>query len=625
MRLSSVLLTAGIFILAGALCVLAAVFAVRMVEDNSRLAVIRVLGEANINWADADTDGLQVFVIGTAPTEAARFRALSTAGTVVDAARVIDQMTIAEADDIAPPRFSIEILRNEAGISLIGLVPASTDRDELVNRVDRLTRGTTVSDLLESADFPTPDGWEAALDFSTLALQLLPRSKISVEAGQVSLTAMTDSAEARVRLEEELMRKLPGEVELELNLSAPRPVITPFTLRFVKDSDGARFDACSADEEDARDRILAAARRAGVPEDTTCTIGLGVPTRKWSEAAAKSIAATDELGGGTLTLSDADIALIALEGTDQALFDRVVGELENSLPDVFALKAVLPKTPEASAEGPPEFLAILSPEGAVQLRGRVAGEIARQTVDSFAKARFGSTAVRTAARVDDTLPAEWSIRVLAGLEVLTHLNNGAVTVTPDEVAVRGITGSQTATADISRLLSEKLGEAQDFAIDVSYDKKLDPVLGLPTPEECEAQIADVMAETKITFQPGSADIDTGSETVMDEIAAILRRCEDIAFEIGGHSDNQGRDSMNLELSQARAETVLNELRDRRILTASFIAKGYGETTPIADNGTEEGREANRRIEFRLIAEAPAEDADDTAAAAEEEDTSNEQN
>ena len=63
--------------------------------------------------------------------------------------------------------------------------------------------------------------------------------------------------------------------------------------------------------------------------------------------------------------------------------------------------------------------------------------------------------------------------------------------------------------------------------------------------------------------------------------------------------------MNLALSQSRAESVLNELRVRRVPTSSFSAQGYGETQPIQDNGSEDGREANRRIEFRLIRPAPS--------------------
>jgi OOP family OmpA-OmpF porin len=58
--------------------------------------------------------------------------------------------------------------------------------------------------------------------------------------------------------------------------------------------------------------------------------------------------------------------------------------------------------------------------------------------------------------------------------------------------------------------------------------------------------------------------------------------------------------MNLNLSQARANAVLFELQRRRILTKNIVAKGYGETRPIASNGTEQGREQNRRIEFKHI-------------------------
>jgi len=92
---------------------------------------------------------------------------------------------------------------------------------------------------------------------------------------------------------------------------------------------------------------------------------------------------------------------------------------------------------------------------------------------------------------------------------------------------------------------------------------------------------------------------------MDQIAEILQDCGNLRLEVQGHTDSQGREEMNLSLSQARAESVLNELRARRVLTGSFLAKGYGEAQPIADNGTEEGRESNRRIEFRLIKPEPS--------------------
>ena len=317
----------------------------------------------------------------------------------------------------------------------------------------------------------------------------------------------------------------------------------------------------------------------------------------------RTIAALAELGDGTVTFSDAEVTLAAAEGADPALFDRVIGELETSLPDVFVLNAVLPVAPDAES-GPAEFIATLSPEGQVQLRGRLEGEKMREVADSFAKAKFGSDNVYTAARVVSDLPPDWANRVLTAIEVLGFMDSGAATVTPELVRLSGRSGNPEASEAVARLMVEKLGEDGAFEIDVSYIEALDPVAALPTPEVCEARIAEIVAARKINFEPGSATIDESALGTMDQIAEVLRECGDLRLEVQGHTDSQGREEMNLGLSQSRAESVLNELRARRVLTSDFVAKGYGETKPIADNGTEEGREANRRIEFRLISPDP---------------------
>lgn len=604
MRLSSYATVAATFISASALCFVAAGFAVTLIEDSSKTGVRRELDKASLGWADADANGLQLFLIGTAPSEAERFKAITTAGKVVDAARVIDQMEVADREAYAPPRFSLEILRNGSGVSLIGLMPASSTNEDMFAEINEIAGGDNVSDLLETASYPAPEGWAAALELGLYALNILPRSKISIDAGNVSVTAMADSAESKRTLEERLRRRKPSSVNLSVNISAPRPVITPFTLRFVLEDGSASFDACSADTAQARDQILAAARNAGLDGDAAeCDIGLGVPSKQWARAAELAIATLDDLGGGSLTFSDADVSLIAIAGTDQTLFDRKVGELETALPEVFALHAVLPVPVDAS-QGPPEFTATLSPEGQVQLRGRIGSELSRETADSYAKARFGSDVVYTAARIDEALPRDWSVRVLAGIEVLSKLSNGAIRITPDELSINGVTGDPDAQANIARLLAEKLGEAENFDIAVEYNKKLDPVLGLPTPEECELQLAEAQVGRKISFEPGSDTLDASAKNIMDDIADILKKCEDIKLEISGHTDSQGRETMNQQLSQGRAQAVLNALRERRILTSSFTVKGYGEEKPIADNSTEEGREANRRIEFKLLLPEP---------------------
>ncbi|PYE84744.1 OmpA family protein [Pseudoroseicyclus aestuarii] len=614
------------FVLAAALCAVSARVAVAVVEGASTRSVREALAE--FDWTRVQADGLQVVIEGEAPSEADRFRAISAAGGVVEASRVIDAMSVAAAEPIEVPDFAVEILRNDSGVSLIGLVPASTDREAMTRAIGRIAGGATVTDLLDEADYPLPEDWNAALRFAIETLETLPRAKISVGAGHVAIETIADSPEEQRELITTLEAEAPEEVELDLSVSAPRPVITPFTLRFVMEEDGtAHFDACSADTEEARARIVEAAIEAGVPGPATCRLGLGVPSTRWGEAVARGIAAVQALGGGTLTFSDADVSLVAPMGTAPALFDEVVGDLTGDLPDLFALEAELPETPEPQPEGPPQFTATLPEEGPLRLRGRMPDAQAKQTAAQLARAEFGAE-ISDGTRLAQDLPGDWSLRVLTGLSALAELSNGTLTVTPEGIDLRGQTGNADASDEIAVMVADRLGPAAELALDVTYVEALDPIAGLPSPQECVQQIRFVSQAQKITFDPGSASITAGTRPVVDQIAEILQRCPNIELEVAGYTDSQGSEGGNQRLSQRRADAVLDTLRQARVPVAAFEAVGYGEADPIADNATEEGREANRRIEFNLIgasaeaaeAESEAEDAAPGDAEAEAEDS-----
>jgi OOP family OmpA-OmpF porin len=76
----------------------------------------------------------------------------------------------------------------------------------------------------------------------------------------------------------------------------------------------------------------------------------------------------------------------------------------------------------------------------------------------------------------------------------------------------------------------------------------------------------------------------------------------VPVEIAGHADSQGSPERNLELSRRRAQAVLDYFVSRGEDPERFVAVGYGDTRPIADNSTEEGRQKNRRIEFIALEE-----------------------
>ncbi|MEM6307274.1 MAG: hypothetical protein AAF701_04750, partial [Pseudomonadota bacterium] len=252
------------FTVAGILAYFAANQAATYIENSSAIAVEKRLVLEGHDWATVDTDGLQVIISGEAPSEATRFKALTAIGTVVEAARVIDSMTVAATSALAAPNFSLEILRNDGGISLIGLIPLDSDPNALLTRITQIAQDTLVSNFMETANYAAPDLWEPALNYGLNALNDLERAKISITEDGVNITGLVDSDDQKTRLETRLARRAPTGVATMIDIFAPRPVITPFTLRFQIANGRAGFDACSADTEDAAQKILATARTAGL-------------------------------------------------------------------------------------------------------------------------------------------------------------------------------------------------------------------------------------------------------------------------------------------------------------------------------------------------------------------------
>lgn len=600
-RLTTSLATVLVLGGAGGLCWWGAQAAATFIETRSAAEVTEALHTAGHDWANVTTDGLLVRLTGTAPTEIERFRATTQAATAVDASRIVDEMTVAALDAMTPPDFKVELLRNDQGISLIGLVPAATDRTALIRTLRNETAAPQITDLLESADYPVPATWDAAMRFGLTAAQLSSNAKISVGPGQVHVAALTDSRAEQTRLEATLKRDLPEGVTLTTEISAPRPVIAPFLLRFVIDDSGPHFDSCAADDDATRTRILDAARAAGVPGTPDCALGLGAPSTQWGEAAEAAIAALAQIGSGSVTLSDADITLIAPAGVEPAQFEAAVARLDETLPRVFVLHATLEQG-DQPGNGPVEFSATLTDGGSLSMRGRIADDRMREAVDSFARSRF--QVAQSGLRSDAEVPGGWTVRVIAALEAMGALHSGNIRVTPDLVTVSGISGETDATDRAATILSQRLGAGARYELAIRYDRYLDTELALPDGEECVARLNVIMSESEIGFEPARGSIAGDPAPTLEQLAGAMTDCADFQIEAGGHTDSQGSEAFNADLSRSRAQAILAAMETAGIDTTNMTARGYGESQPIDTNETEEGREANRRIEFRLLSPRP---------------------
>ena len=122
-----------------------------------------------------------------------------------------------------------------------------------------------------------------------------------------------------------------------------------------------------------------------------------------------------------------------------------------------------------------------------------------------------------------------------------------------------------------------------------------------------ARVERIWEGIKITFDSGILfDVDKAvlkgpSKTELAELAVILNKYEDTNILLEGHTDSTGSEEYNLDLSRLRAQSVSNELATNGVNPSRFTIMGYGETQPIADNSTGDGRALNRRVEVAIYA------------------------
>jgi outer membrane protein OmpA-like peptidoglycan-associated protein len=131
-----------------------------------------------------------------------------------------------------------------------------------------------------------------------------------------------------------------------------------------------------------------------------------------------------------------------------------------------------------------------------------------------------------------------------------------------------------------------------------------PVIVAPAPEQPPKRVQVTDKKIEITeivqFETNKSVLLPQSEQLLDEVAAALKEHPEIEeVRVEGHTDSQGTAKLNMKLSDARAAAVRNYLIGKGIDGGRLVAKGFGQTKPVADNNTEEGRYKNRRVEFEI--------------------------
>jgi len=189
-------------------------------------------------------------------------------------------------------------------------------------------------------------------------------------------------------------------------------------------------------------------------------------------------------------------------------------------------------------------------------------------------------------------PEGWPDITAAVLQAVAASQSATAAVSEHAISLRAVyvdvDGWQAALDELNSVLPESV-TLQTESLHVAADV-LDP---------CPVAYRELQKQS-VRFDRASAELRSANYGVLDRHVEFASNCSDYRIAVTGHTDNQGDEKWNTELSRLRAQAVADYLRQQGVPEQRLLVGGAGSSKPVADNETAWGRIRNRRIEFQLV-------------------------
>lgn len=143
------------------------------------------------------------------------------------------------------------------------------------------------------------------------------------------------------------------------------------------------------------------------------------------------------------------------------------------------------------------------------------------------------------------------------------------------------------------------GTAVGHYMDEQEEKLREELAGSGVEVERDGDQINLNMPGNITFATNSSDIRSDFFDTLNRVASVMKEYDRTTIDVVGHTDSQGTDTYNQQLSERRAQSVSRYLASNGVQNARIVAIGRGETQPVSTNDTDEGRQENRRVELKL--------------------------
>lgn len=193
--------------------------------------------------------------------------------------------------------------------------------------------------------------------------------------------------------------------------------------------------------------------------------------------------------------------------------------------------------------------------------------------------------------------------ILTGCKSLTKTQKGGAVGVAAGGAMGAVIGKAAGNTALGAIIGATVGGATGAVIGNKMDKQAREIENKVPDAKVERVGEGIVVEfsSNILFDFDKATLSEEAKKNLDKLVTVLNTYADTDIEVQGHTDDQGSEAYNKGLSQRRASSVLGYLKTKGISANRINIKGFGESIPKYDNGTEEGRSKNRRVEFLITA------------------------
>ncbi len=537
------------------------------------------LGEGTVSLTDS------TLVVSGVAVDASAYAAAGKA------LRALPRAVVLGPVDILPPRadpFVWSATFNGSTITMAGFVPNEVVHQSLLTTLKATLPGVPIEDRVSIAS-GDPPGFAEAAGFAITALDKLKQGGVTLDGLKLDVAGAAKTVDDYEAVLASLTGPLPEGMHV-VSTGIEPATVSPYGWRAERSEGHVVLTGYVPSPENRTEvTTLAKSMFVGDTIDQRMHVAGGEPRMDWVGAIKFALGELAKLSHGSVELGDKTYAVDG-EAASADAFVAISDANAHKLPASLALKQANVIPPHVATY---RFVAQRNGVGVV-VGGDVASEIDREQILAAARRKFGTVPIDDRLSFASGAPDGFVVAATSALQALSRLAGGRVEIVDKAVSISGDTYYPTAVTEIGDGLATDLPDGYTIAANAIVDRQDEQAVAA---SRCRDLLQGVLHTGRIDFNGNKAQLATDSLGLLDRVSAVIERCPEAGIEIGAHSDSIGSASRNRDLTQARAEAIAEYLVAAGVKRERLTAVGYGESKPIADNSTPEGKAANRRIEF----------------------------